>query len=122
MNLVNNIINPLSNRNMIRSSQATDLYKNLSDTNTNTISSYINELLSESQDNTASMMNNLLNAYLQGYNVISDMQEQSLATSNGNATTTTSSGSAGNISSGLASSNQLVNILGNLASIFGKKL
>ena len=46
-NLENNIINPLSNRNMIRSSQATDLYENLSDANTDSLSSYINELLSE---------------------------------------------------------------------------
>lgn len=85
-NLENNIINPLSNRNMIRSSQATDLYKNLSDSNSSTISSYINELLAASQDNTAKVMNNLLSAYMQGYDVISDMQNQSLQTSAGNAT------------------------------------
>ena len=86
-NLENNIINPLSNRNMIRSSQATDLYKNLSDSNNSALSSYIDELLSSSQENTAKIMNNLLSAYMQGYNVISDMQNQSLQTSTGNATT-----------------------------------
>lgn len=86
-NLENNIINPLSNRNMVRSSQATDLYKNLSNQNTNSLSSYIDELLSESQNNTAQVMNNLLASYMQGYNVISDMQNQSLQTSSGNAST-----------------------------------
>lgn len=84
----NSIINPLSNRNMIRSSQATDLYKNLSDTTTNSLAAYANDLLSASQDNTASVLNNLLAAYMQGYNVISDMQNQSLDTSKGNAQTT----------------------------------
>ena len=93
-NLENNIINPLSNRNMIRSSQATDLYKNLSDANTNALSSYINELISSSQDNSASIINNLLKSYLYGYDVVSDMQNQSLSASKGNAAnynTTTSS-------------------------------
>ena len=111
-NLENNIINPLSNRNMIRSSQATDLYKNLSDTATNSLSSYINELLAESQENSASMLNNLLSAYMQGYNVISDMQQQSLATSKGNATTTSES----NTGSGIGTA-QLTNLIGNLAKI-----
>ena len=95
-NLENNIINPLSNRNMIRSSQATGLYKNLSDSHSSAISSYINELLATSQDNTAKVMNNLLSAYMQGYNVISDMQNQSLQTSTGNANRTASS-SSGNV-------------------------
>ena len=95
-NLENNIINPLSNRNMVRSSQATDLYKNLSDQNASSLSSYINDLLADSQENTASMMNNLLAAYMQGYNVISDMQNQSLQTSAGNGTTTTNSSSSSN--------------------------
>ena len=63
-NLENNIISPLSERNMVRSSQATDLYKNLSESNTNALSSYINELLSGSQDNSAAMINNLLSAYM----------------------------------------------------------
>ncbi len=122
-NLENNIINPLSNRNMIRSSQATDLYNNLADTTTNSLASYINELLAESQNNTASMINNLLSAYMQGYDVISDMQNQSLQTSAGNATTTSSSNSSlgGNFSSGVSSSSGLVSVLGNLAKILANK-
>ena len=87
-NLENGIINPLSNRNMIRSSQATDLYKNLSNQNNASLDSYINGLLSESQDNTARMMTNLLNMYMQGLGAINNVQGQSLQTSSGNATKT----------------------------------
>ena len=43
-NLENNIIAPLSNRKMIRSSQAADMYKNLSDSNTSNISAFISDL------------------------------------------------------------------------------
>ena len=115
-NLENNIINPLSNRNMVRSSQATDLYKNLSDQNASSLSSYINDLLADSQENTASMMNNLLAAYMQGYNVISDMQSQSLQTSAGNGSTTTYSSSSSN---GLGMSTDSA---GNIVSILEKVL
>lgn len=117
-NLENNIINPLSNRNMIRSSQATDMYNNLAEANTNSLSSYINELLSESQDNSAAMINNLLSAYLQGYNVISDMQNQSLQTSAGNATTT-SSGKGNILSQSTGAANDTADILSKLLAVYG---
>ena len=94
-NLENNVINPLSNRNMIRSSQATDLYNNLADSNNSAIANYANTLLSESQNNTANMLNNLLSYYLNGYNVISNNQAQSLATSQGNASTSQKSTTSG---------------------------
>lgn len=87
-NLENNIINPLSNRNMVRSSQATNMYNNLANTNANAIGNYANELLATSQKDTASMLSNLLLMYMNGYNVASDTQRQSLSTSQGNATTT----------------------------------
>ena len=86
-NLENNIINPLSNRNMLRSSQATDLYKNLAQTNANLIGNYANDLIADSQQNSADMISNLLSYYLNGYNVLSNNQGQSLATSQGNART-----------------------------------
>lgn len=82
----NNIINPLSRRNMLRSSQATDMYNNLARNTTNSLSDYINDLLATSQENSASILNNLLAAYMLGYDVLSDMQNQSLRTSSGNAT------------------------------------
>ena len=118
-NLENNIINPLSNRHMVRSSQATDLYKNLSDQNASSLSSYINDLLADSQENTASMMNNLLAAYMQGYNVISDMQNQSLQTSAGNGTTTTNSSSSSNgLGMSTDSAGKIVSILEKVLSMY----
>ena len=89
-NLENNIINPLSKRNMIRSSQATDLYRNLANQNVSALANYANELLSSSQDNTAKILSNLLSYYMQGANYLANMQNQSLQTSKGNATTSTS--------------------------------
>lgn len=87
-NVENNIINPLSNRNMIRSSQATNLYNNLAKENANQISNYANELLANSQTDTASMLSTLMLMYMNGYNVLSDTQKQSLSASQGNATKT----------------------------------
>lgn len=85
-NLENNIINPLSKRNMVRSSQATDLYKNLSNQNASSLDDYIADLLSSAQDESAKVLNNMLQMYLQGNNVLSNIQNQSLQTSAGNAT------------------------------------
>ncbi len=82
-NLENNIINPLSKRNMIRSSQASDLYKNLANQNASSIAGYANELLSGSQENTAKMLSNLLSYYMLGANYLTDMQNHSLKASSG---------------------------------------
>ena len=87
-NIENNIINPLSNRNMIRSSQATDMYNNLARENSGQISNYANELLANSQSDAASMLSTLMLLYMNGYNVLSDTQRQSLSASQGNATKT----------------------------------
>lgn len=84
----NDIVNPLSNRNMIRSSQATNMYNNLANSVNNSVADYANNLLAESQKNTASMLTTLLYSYLNGYNALSDTQKQSLSTSQGNGTTT----------------------------------
>ena len=94
----NNIINPLSKRNMIRSSQATDMYNKMAQNNVNQIANYAQELLGTSQKDTASMLANLMLLYMNGYNALYDTQAQSLATSQGNATrtnTTNDSSSAG---------------------------
>ena len=95
-NLENNIIAPLAGRNMIRSSQATDMYNNLN----NQAADYANQLIANSQADTANIINNLMNYALQGYNVISGNQAQSLNTSSGNASRT-SSGSSSSSSYGL---------------------
>ena len=94
----NNIINPLSKRNMIRSSQATNLINNLAKNNSNQISQYAQELLANSQQETAAVLANLMLWYLNGYSVLSDTQSQSLATSQGNSTRTQSGSNNNSIS------------------------
>lgn len=86
VNFENNIINPLSNRNMIRSSQANDMYKNLANQNISAIANYANDLISNSQSDTAKMLGNLINYYMLGANYLSNMQNNSLRASQGNAT------------------------------------
>ena len=81
----NNIINPLSSRNMIRSSQATDMYNQMQENINDSISDYTMELLGSSQENAAAMLSNLMGLYLNGYNIISNNQSQSLSTSSANA-------------------------------------
>lgn len=100
--LENNIITPLAQRNMIRSSQATDLYNNLAKQQNDAISDYTANLLANSQENTANIITNLMNYALQGYNVVSGNQAQSLNTSSGNASKNThTSGSSSSASYGL---------------------
>lgn len=97
-NLYNNVINPLTTRNMLRSSQATNLYKNLS----NQSADYANSLLADSQNNTGNTINNLLNYVMQGWNVLNGNQAVSLNSSQGNGTTTAhSSGTSSSASYGL---------------------
>ena len=101
-NLENNIISPLSKRNMLRSSQATDMYNNLANKTNEAINDYATNLLANSQDKTANIITNLMNYALQGYNVVAGNQAQSLNTSAGNATKQTStSGSSSSSSYGL---------------------
>ena len=61
--LENNIINPLANRNMVRSSQATNMYNHLADSMNESIADYTANLLANSQENTGNMINLLMNAY-----------------------------------------------------------
>ena len=103
VSLENNVINPLSQRNMIRSSQATDMYNNLQKNINDSIAGYTNELLSSSQANAADMLNNLMALYLNGYNAVSNNQAQSLNTS-AQKSTNKSSTTGNNLNFGLAAS------------------
>lgn len=102
--LENNIINPLSDRNMIRSSQATNMYKNLSNNLSNSVASYANELLANSRTESERMLNTLLSAYMGGFNAVNTNQNHSLSSAKGNAlkTTANSSSDSSAIYSGLA--------------------
>ena len=88
-NLQNNIINPLTNNNMVRSSQATNMYNNLS----NQAADYSNDLIASSQDDTWNMINNLISLYSQGYTGAAQEQNASINASLGTGKTTTSSSS-----------------------------
>lgn len=104
VNFENNIINPLSNRNMIRSSQANDMYKNLANQNVSAIANYANDLISNSQSDTAKMLGNLMNYYMLGANYLSNMQNNSLRASQGNATRYNSTeNSKGDVAADMAS-------------------
>lgn len=81
-------INNLANRGLIRSSVANDLYKKQAETNANNLADYNASLIADSQNNATNLFNNLMNAYLQGWNIVSGNQAQSLDTSQGNATST----------------------------------
>ena len=85
--LENSIINPLAERNMLRSSAATNLYSDLSKNMSDNIANYTAQLLANSQQNTGDMITLLTNAYLQGQNAVNGNQALSLSTSSGNAAT-----------------------------------
>lgn len=91
-NLQNNIISPLANNNMLRSSQAANLYNNLS----NQSADYVNDLIANSQNDTWNIINNLMSLYMNGYSGSSGNQNASLNASSGNATTSTSGTSKSN--------------------------
>lgn len=93
--LENNIIAPLTQRNMLRSSQATDLYNNLANKQADAIADYTNSIIANSRNNSADVINTLMNLAFQGYNVVNGNQAQSLNTSLGNATQNTNSNSRG---------------------------
>jgi hypothetical protein len=98
-NVENGIINPLSQRNMIRSSQAGDMYSSLAQANTNAVANYANELLSASKSETSDALKTLMLMYMNGYNVLSDTQKQSLQASQGNSTKTSNSTNGGSSTS-----------------------
>ena len=89
-NLQNNIINPLANNNMVRSSQATNMYNNLS----NQSADYANQLLANTQTDTWNMINNLMDLYTTGYTGASNDISTALKAGVGNNSTTSSSSKA----------------------------
>lgn len=82
------IINNLGNRGLIRSSVANDMYKNLSKANADNLADFSASVSADNQNNATNLFNTLMNAYLQGWNIVSGNQAQSLDTSQGNATRT----------------------------------
>ena len=87
--LNNSIINPLANNNMIRSSQATNMYNNLNNQLTDKLDDYTTSLIADSQQNSADMINNLLSWYMDGYKVATGEEANSLNASTAGASTKT---------------------------------
>ena len=74
------------------------MYNQLAKQQNDAISDYATSLLANNQENTANIINNLMNLAFQGYNVVSGNQAQSLNTSSGNANkNTNSSGSSSSV-------------------------
>lgn len=86
-----NTINNLSNRGLIRSSVANDMYNKMNKENADNIADYQASVIGNNQNDATNLFNTLMNAYLQNWNIISGNQAQSLQTSAGNATQTGSS-------------------------------
>ena len=82
----NNLINPLSNRNMVRSSAATNMYNNFAKDQNDTISQFNNQLIADNTQDTSNLINQLMNIYLLGANLsnqaVSTAQKQSNQVSN----------------------------------------
>ena len=76
---------------MIRSSQATNMYNNLS----NQSADYANQLIANSQSDTSDMINNLMNMYINAYNGANQNQSQGINASLGTGTSTSSSNTSG---------------------------
>ena len=82
----NNLINPLSDRNMMRSSASTDMYNNFAKDQNDTISSFNNQLIADNTQDTSNLINQLMNIYMLGANLgnqaVSTAQKQSNQVSN----------------------------------------
>jgi hypothetical protein len=82
----NNLINPLAKRNMLRSSQATDMYNQFSKDQNDTVAQFNNQLIADNTQDTSNLINQLMNIYLLGANLgnqaVSTAQKQSNQVSN----------------------------------------
>lgn len=82
----NNLINPLSSRNMLRSSASTNMYNNFAKDQNDTLSTFNNQLIADNTADTSNLMNQLMNVYLLGANLgnqaVSTAQKQSNQVSN----------------------------------------
>ena len=88
-NLQNNILSPLANNNMVRSSQATNMYNNLS----NQSADYAQDLIANSHNDTWDMINNLMSMYVNAYQGMANDQATATnaAIATGNKKTSSSS-------------------------------
>lgn len=77
----NNLINPLSSRNMMRSSAMTDLGNKFQKDQTDAISTFNNQLIANNATDTSNLINTLMNLYLTG----SNLGQQAISNAKGDA-------------------------------------
>lgn len=87
----NNIISPLVRNNMVRSSQATDMYNNMYNQNAKLINDYSDKALQDAYNRNLNLYNTLFGNYSNLYQGVASNQNTSLNASSGNKKTTTSS-------------------------------
>ena len=75
----NNLINPLANRNMLRSSAATNMYNQFAKDQNETIADFNDQLISNNISDTQDLISTLMNIYLTG----SNLANQAVSTAQG---------------------------------------
>lgn len=93
-NLQNNIISPLIRNNMVRSSQATNMYNNLQNQNAKIIQDYTDQAIQDAYARNKAWYDDLFSQYSNIYQGVNANQNTSLNASSGNKTTSTSSKSS----------------------------
>lgn len=78
----NNLINPLSKRNMLRSSAATNLFNSFADSQNKQIANFNDQLIADNQTDTTNLINTLMNYYLTGSNIANQAISNALGQSN----------------------------------------
>ena len=94
--LQNDIINPLVNSNMLRSSQATNMYNNAANQLADKYNDFTTDLLASSEENAYNRLKALYEAYAQGQAALAGDYNSAIQMANGNQSTI----SSGNTSSG----------------------
>lgn len=82
----NNVLNPLASSNMLRSSQATNMYNNLTNQAVDKRDDFTTNLLAESETNAYNRLKALYDAYAQGQAVMNGDLNSAIQMANGNST------------------------------------
>jgi hypothetical protein len=93
-NLQNQILNPLIGGNMVRSSEATNMYNNLANQNAKLLADYNDTALQQAYQRSKDLYDDYFSQYMNLYNGVNSNQNTSLNASSGNKTTSTNSKSS----------------------------
>lgn len=87
----NKIMTPLIESNMLRSSEANNMYNNMYNQNAKLISDYNDQALQDAYNRNLNLYNDFMNQYMNLYQGVNSNQNTSLNASSGNKTTKTNS-------------------------------